>query len=63
MKNQTFILKINDTQNQSWQGEIEWVQGQKKLTFRSVLELMRMIDSVVSETDDDASDTRGFIDK
>lgn len=54
MKNQTFILKINDTQNQSWQGELEWVQGQKKLVFRSVLELLRMVDSVVSETGDDS---------
>lgn len=46
---ETFILEINDTQNQSWQGKVEWVQGQKKETFRSVMELLRLIDSVVGE--------------
>lgn len=49
MKKETFILEINDTQNQSWQGKVEWVQGQKKETFRSVMELLRLIDSVVGE--------------
>lgn len=47
MKKRTFILEINDNQNQSWQGKVEWVQGQKKESFRSVMELLRLIDSVV----------------
>lgn len=51
MKKQTFILEINDTQNQSWQGKVEWVQGHKKETFRSVMELLRLVDSVVGEED------------
>ena len=46
-KKQTFILEISDTQNQSWQGKVEWIQGKKKESFRSVLELLRMLDSVV----------------
>lgn len=48
-KKQTFILEINDNQNQSWQGTVEWVQRQKKQSFRSVMELLRLIDSVVCE--------------
>lgn len=59
MKKQTFILEINDCQNQSWQGRLEWVQEQKKQSFRSVMELLRLIDSVVcheetKDTDDGA---------
>lgn len=46
-KKQTFILEINDDQNQSWQGKVEWIQGQKRQSFRSVMELLRLIDSVV----------------
>lgn len=46
-KKQTFILEVNDTQHQSWQGTVEWVQGQKKQSFRSVMELLRLLDSVV----------------
>lgn len=49
---QTFILEVSDTQSQSWQGKIEWVQGRKKQTFRSVMELLRLIDSVVCDNDD-----------
>lgn len=47
MKKITFIVEINDTQNQSWQGTVNWVQGQKKEAFRSVMELLRLLDSVV----------------
>ena len=27
-KKQTFIVEIQDTQHDSWQGSMEWVQGQ-----------------------------------
>lgn len=47
MKKKTFILEINDNQNQSWQGNVEWVQDQKKESFRSVMELLRLLDSTV----------------
>lgn len=47
MKKQVFILEISDTRNQSWQGQIEWVQGRRKKSFRSVLELLNLLDSVV----------------
>lgn len=56
MKKDTFILEIYDTQNQSWQGKVEWIQGQKKESFRSVMKLLRLIDSVVGE-----EEKRGFL--
>ncbi|MCI6005594.1 MAG: hypothetical protein SOY73_17275 [Blautia sp.] len=51
-KKQTFIIEISDIQNQSYQGEIEWVQGHKKQAFRSVMELLRLLDSAVHEAED-----------
>ena len=47
MKKQTFILEVNDSQNESWQGSVEWIQGERKQSFRSVMELLRLVDSVV----------------
>ena len=41
-KKQTFVVEIQDTQSQSWQGSVEWVQGQKKQSFRSVMELLEI---------------------
>ncbi len=51
-KKRTFIIEVNDTQNQSWQGSIEWVQGQKKQAFRSVLELLKLMESAISKEDE-----------
>lgn len=51
-KKQTFIIEISDIQNQSCQGQIEWVQGKKKQAFRSMMELLRLVDSVVHEAGD-----------
>lgn len=47
MKKQTFILEINDTQNGSWQGQLEWIQGREKQYFRSVMELLELINSTM----------------
>ena len=46
---QTFIVDIYETQNRSWQGKLRWIQGQRALSFRSVLELLCLIDSVIGE--------------
>lgn len=49
--NETFIIEIKACENNSWQGVLTWVQQQKQKPFRSALELIKMIDSVLS-TDD-----------
>lgn len=49
-KDSTFIIHVKYRQNASWQGEVTWVDKQKKEYFRSALELVRLIDSAVSET-------------
>ena len=49
MKKQMFILEVNDTQDHSWQGQVKWIQGDSKQSFRSVIELLRLIDSAVGE--------------
>ncbi len=48
-KKQTFVVEVSDTQYGSWQGTIEWIQGQKKQNFRSTMELLRLIDSTIGE--------------
>lgn len=43
----TFIIKILDKQNSTWQGSVTWVEKQKTQNFRSALELIKMIDGVL----------------
>ena len=50
-RDSTFIIHVKYRQNASWQGEVTWVDKQKKEHFRSALELVRLIDSAVGEAD------------
>ena len=44
----TFSLAVLFRQNTSWQGSLAWVEGKRQETFRSVLELLYLIDSAIS---------------
>ena len=48
-KKQTFIIEVVDTQDSTWQGKVNWVNGKKEQAFRSVMELLRLVDSVVGD--------------
>ncbi len=52
----TFIIHVKFRQNATWQGDIVWREQNKKMHFRSALELMRMIDSAVEWTDHKTDD-------
>ena len=43
----TFATKVLFRQNTSWQGSVSWVEGQREETFRSVLELLLLMDSAM----------------
>lgn len=47
MKNTTFIIEIKSNQYNSWQGSIEWIEGKRMESFRSVLELVKLMDSAM----------------
>lgn len=41
----TFRIQVRFRQNASWQGTLTWVEGNKTENFRSVLELIMLMDS------------------
>jgi len=41
----TFAVRIFFRQNASWQGSVLWVEGDREESFRSVLELIFLLDS------------------
>lgn len=43
----TFAVRIQFRQNSSWQGSVKWLEGEQELQFRSALELVCMISSVL----------------
>lgn len=44
----TFAVQVLFRQNSSWQGSILWVEGNREESFRSVLELIFLMDSAAS---------------
>ena len=40
----TFIIHVQFRRNATWQGTIQWVESQKQQSFRSTLEMLRLID-------------------
>ena len=45
----TFIIRVQHRQNSSWQGRITWVEEDKTLYFRSVWEMMKLIEEAMEE--------------
>ena len=43
----TFAMRVLFFQNASWQGSISWLEGYREESFRSVLELLLLIDSAL----------------
>ena len=51
-KKQTFIVEIIDHQKYTWQGQVHWIQGNKKMSFRSVMEMLHLMDSVIADNEE-----------
>ncbi len=43
----TFAVKLLFRQNASWQGSVTWIESQQEQGFRSVLELLLLMDSAL----------------
>jgi len=47
-KQATFTVRVLFRQNASWQGSVTWMEGRQEQSFRSVLELILLIDSALN---------------
>ena len=43
----TFIVRVQHRQNSSWQGRITWMEQDKTIYFRSIWEMIKLIESAV----------------
>lgn len=48
-KSQSFVVEVKSQENHSWQGTITWVEGKKTEHFRSALEMIRLMDSTLTD--------------
>lgn len=45
----TYIVEIKSQENHSWQGILTWVEHKQSKPFRSALELMKLMDSGLTD--------------
>lgn len=45
----TFVIRVQHRQHSSWQGKVTYLDEDKTVYFRSVLELIKIIDGVLGE--------------
>ena len=50
---ETFVIKVMNTQNATWQGTVTWTDGKRTEPFRSALELIKLIDSTLLEQEEE----------
>ena len=50
--NQSFVVTVRSQENHTWQGTVSWVEGKKQENFRSVLELLKLMDSAILSDDE-----------
>ena len=43
----TFIIRVQHRQNSSWQGHVTWMEQNRTIHFRSVWEMIKLIESAV----------------
>lgn len=43
----TFVVRVSHCENATWQGEVTWVESNRKKQFRSALELIRLMDDAL----------------
>lgn len=55
----TFIIRVQHRQNSSWQGLVTWAEENKTVSFRSALELIKILDEVI--TTDEKEDTKSLV--
>ena len=48
----TFEISVRFRQNATWQGQILWAEKNLKQNFRSVLEMLKLMDEALSDGDD-----------
>ena len=51
----TFVIRLLFRQHTSWQGSITWLETGREETFRSVLELILLMDSALGGCEEDAA--------
>ena len=46
----SFVVKVHYNENATWQGEIQWLEGEASVRFRSMQEMIWLMQDAMSKT-------------
>ena len=49
MVKETFVVHVTGRENSTWQGQVTWLDERETRSFRSMLELIKLIDAAMEE--------------
>ena len=50
-RQETFIVKVQHQHNSTWQGKITWAEKNKTMNFRSLWEMIHLMEDAIGEED------------
>ena len=53
----TFIIRVQHRQNSSWQGRITWMEEDKTVYFRSIWEMIKLVESALDSVGAEKEET------
>lgn len=59
-KSATFIIRVQQRANSSWQGRITWVEKNRTLRFRTIIEMVKLIETAIDPEGDERQQTEHF---
>ena len=54
----TFVVHVQYRQNATWQGKVIWTDEKQESSFRSALELIKLMDTAIESTAEDTGPTK-----
>ena len=49
MVKETFVVHVTSLENSTWQGQVTWLDERETRSFRSMLELIKLMDAAMEE--------------
>ena len=48
-KKETFVVHVISQENATWQGQVTWLDKKETMSFRSLLELIKLMDDALMD--------------
>ncbi|MBS4031505.1 MAG: hypothetical protein KGZ63_08810 [Clostridiales bacterium] len=59
----SFLVKIQFSQNSTWQGTVQWLDEKKSMPFRSLLELIQLVNDAINHSVQSSPDNHMWVEK